>query len=134
MSGTKPSFAIIRLTKVTISRDALRTALGIKPDKFGVAGDGSGHYAVLDVPDSENPWRTIGDMLATLGPAIAGLITERKIGSALLDVVFLFFPELVTRSCSIPSTIALAAGKCLIDIDVSTYPSDDGDSEDNEPA
>ena len=68
-------------------------------------------------------------MLSKLGPSIAALIAERRIGGSTLDLAFLFLPELVSRSSFIPSPIALVAGQSLIDIEVSTYPSDAANSE-----
>jgi hypothetical protein len=123
LSRAKPSFAVIRLAHVAISRDALTEVLGIDLDNFSLERGGTLHYDQVNVSASDDLWPAVGDMLSQLGPLIAALIAEQKIGRATLDLGFFFSSELVTRSSFIPSHIALVAGQSHIDVEVSTYPS-----------
>ena len=113
---------MLRFLDIAISEEALRDALGVQLDRFGLQRSGALSFAQINFPESNDPWLSIAEYLSRLGPSTAQLIATGAIGRATLDIAYGFTPNLVTHSAIIPSSIAEAAGRNHLDIEISTYP------------
>jgi len=81
-------------------------------------------FAQINFPDTDDPWLSTATYLSRLGPPTAQLIATGGIGGATLDIAFGFTSDLAAHSAIIPSSIAEAAGRNHLDIEVSAYPLD----------
>ena len=121
MSAHSPVLdAVLRLSDVILSREALENALGILTDRFEAARKGSAHYAQFNLPKGAT-WEEVTAFANRIGPSVQSLLQQGQIGRPSLDVALHLEEGHVSASMRIPHTAAAALGRFGINLDVSAY-------------
>ena len=77
--------------------------------------------AQLDIPLANDAWISIADCIRRIGPQVAALRQERKLGAAIIDVGVSFDEQFLAVSFNVPSYAAEAVGRYGIDMEFSVY-------------
>ncbi len=121
MSAHSPDLdAVLRLSEVMLSQEALEHALSISADRFEVSRKGSGHYVQFNLSEGAS-WEQVTTFAKRVGPSVHSLIQQGLIGSSSLDVALHLEEGQVSASMRIPHTAAAAFGRFGIDLDISAY-------------
>jgi hypothetical protein len=104
---------------VVATRLELEAALQCKLARYERSG--VSNYAQLDIAETSDQWSAAIEHIRAISGRIERLISEGAIGRPSLDVA-LRFPNLaLSASASIPASLAEAAGRAGLDIDISVY-------------
>ena len=121
MSAHSPDLdAVLRLSDVVLSREALETALGMPPDRFEVARKGNSNYAQINLPEGSS-WEAVTAFANRIGPSVQSLFQQGEIGRPSLDVALHLEEGHVSASMRIPHAAAATIGRFGINLDVSAY-------------
>ena len=121
MSAPSPDLdAVLRLSDVVLSREALETALGMPTDRFEVARKGNANYAQINLPEGSS-WEAVNAFADRIGPSVQSLFQQRQIGRPSLDVALHLEEGRVSASIRIPHATAATIGRFGINLDVSAY-------------
>lgn len=118
---SRPLSIVIRIYDVTISRPQLEAALGLSLDGYELTSGEATHYAQIDIADETDYWSSTLNTIQALGHAVEPLVAAGSIGSPSIDVALALPDDVMWVSSTIPSTVAEAAGRLGMDIDLSIY-------------
>ena len=126
-----PFVTVLRISDVKVSRVDLESRLGAPIARYESARNGPFHYAQIDfavadvdTPPAGNPWPTIVDWLDRLGPQIQALKSDGSIGPTSIDLAVSFAEKFHVVTYNLPHSVARAAGRNGIDINLSVYRGD----------
>ena len=124
MSALSPNLdAVLRLSDVALSREALEAALQMPPNRFEAARKGNSNYAQIDLPEGAS-WEEVSVFAERIGPLVQSLFQQGQIGRPSLDVALHLEEGLVSASIHIPHSAAAIIGRFGIDLEVSAYLTD----------
>jgi hypothetical protein len=118
---SRPLSIVIRIYDVTISRPQLEAALGLTLDRDELTSGEATQYAQIDIADETDYWSSTLDTIEALGHSVEPLVAAGSIGSPSIDVALALPDDVMWVSSTIPSTVAEAAGRLGMDIDLSIY-------------
>jgi hypothetical protein len=119
MTNSQPLAIVIRIPNVTATRLELEAALQCQVARYERSATSS--YAQLDISEASDQWSAATQCIQALSGPIEKLISEGAVGRPSLDIA-LRFPSLsLSASASIPASLAEAAGRARMDIDISMY-------------
>jgi hypothetical protein len=119
MIDSQPLAVVIRIPNVIISRLELEATLQCKVARYELSGTSS--YAQLDISETSDQWSAATHCIQTVSGRIEKLISKGVVGHPSLDIA-LRFPSLsLSASASISASLAEAAGRAGMDIDISMY-------------
>ncbi len=126
-----PFATVLRISDVKVSRLDLEARLGAPIARYQPARNGPFHYAQIyltvadvDTPPAGDPWPVIVDCLERLGPKILALKSNGSIGRTSTDLAVSFAEKFYVVTYNLPHSVAKAAGRHGIDIDLSVYHGD----------
>jgi len=123
MKEKPPPEFVVRLGDVVLNRQELEGTLGVALDRYEPSRNSSQHYAQISLAQDADQWNAIVAFLEKIGPRIADLLRHQMVGSACMDFAIYATTEKFSISTSIPANVAELAGRYLIDIEMSFYPS-----------
>jgi len=123
MSSFEPFAMALRLSGVTVGQLELDGALRRLSSRFEPEDAVGSSYAQIDVP-VDSPVRAVLELAEHAGPVIAAMLTDRRIGRAVLDIAFDFPEDGEAMSTRLPAHMVAAIGAYDIDIEVSVYLTD----------
>ena len=113
--------ATLRLSDVTVRREALEVQLGQTVSRFEMSRSGKLHYAQVEIPTSDDLWPSVTDFINQIGPRVLSLTQSKAIGVASLDLGLPFGESQVMVSALIPSVVVEIIGRNKISITISVY-------------
>ncbi|MDQ0471644.1 hypothetical protein [Labrys wisconsinensis] len=125
-----PFAAVLRLGDVALLRPALEAELGLALDRYEPARQGPLHHAQASFELETEGWTALAAWLGQVGPPLRRLRERSAVGSAALDLAIAFRQGAVAASALIPATVAEAAGRHGIDLELSVYLTSDEDRRD----
>ncbi|KKB80836.1 hypothetical protein VW35_01130 [Devosia soli] len=129
MSTFEPFAVVLRLSGLTIPQNEAETALKQLLVRHEPEDAEGSFYGQIDVPVS-NPIRAILDLADRSGPTIEAMLSDRRLGRAVLDIAFDYPEHGESMSARIPAHAAAAIAKHGIDIEFSVYLTDVEDDDD----
>jgi len=129
MSQFEPFAIALRLSGVTLQQNELDAALKQLTVRYEPEDAEDSFYAQIDVPTA-NPVRAILELAERSGATIAGMLDDRRIGKAVLDIAFDYPLEGESMSARLPAHAAAAIAVHGIDIEISVYLTDVEEDED----
>ncbi len=125
---TNPLSAVLRIDQITTEKAELELALGSQVERFQLRRDGSSFFAQLNIPIARSAWDDVSNFVQKFGARILALQTDRRIGSAVIDMAFPIDDRMATASIGLASHVAAIIGKFGIDLEFSIYStSNDGE-------
>jgi len=118
---SRPLSIVVRIYDVTISRSQLEAALGLTLDRYELTSGEATHYAQIDVAEETDYWSSTLNTLQALGHSVEPLVAAGAIGAPSIDVALALPEDVMWVSSTVPSTVAEAAGRLGMDIDLSIY-------------
>lgn len=118
------SLPTVRISGVKLPEAALTIALGMEPDRYESARDGS-VYAQINIPDGDDIWGSLVDFAKQNGAVLLSLRNEGLVGNVCVDLAVTFRDGPMALSVTVPSEAAAALGCCCIAIKFSVYRTSD---------
>jgi hypothetical protein len=112
---------VLRISDVSITKEALEAALEARLDRFESMKSGFNHLAQLNIPAVGDDWNNIIDCISAIGPRIAALQRETAVGKVTVDLAVTFSADYASLAIEVPSRAAAAIGSHGIDIEFSVY-------------
>jgi len=109
----------MRIPNVTVTLLELEAALQCQVARYERSGSSS--YAQLDISETSDQWSAATQCIRAVSERIERLISEGAIGRPSLDIALRFPGLSLSASASIPASLAEAAGRAGMDIDISMY-------------
>jgi hypothetical protein len=130
MSEFAPFAIALRLSGLTVAQDEAETALKQLLVRYEAEDAEGSFYGQVDVT-AESAVRAILELADRSGPAIEAMLTDRRLGRAVLDLAFDYPAEGEAMSARLPAHAAAAIAKHGVDIEFSVYLTDVEDDEED---
>jgi hypothetical protein len=104
---------------VSLSEPDLNASLGLEVNRYEPSSGRA--FAQIDIPDDQDQWVAALDCIKSTRAAIQELVSKGLIGAPKLDVAIGFPSTTMSKSLTIPASLAAAASEAGIDIDLSIY-------------
>jgi hypothetical protein len=119
MINSQPLAIVIRIPNVAATRLDLEATLQCQLARYERSGTSS--YAQLDISETSDQWSVATQLIQTISEPIEKLVSERVVGRPSLDIALRFPIGSHSASASIPASLAEAAGRAGMNIDISMY-------------
>lgn len=119
MTNLQPLAIVIRIPNVATTQLDLEVILKCRLARFERSGTSS--YAQLDISETSDQWSAATELIQSISEPIERLVSERMVGRPSLDIALRFPGSSLSASASIPASLAAAAGRAGMDIELSMY-------------
>lgn len=130
MSSFSPFAIALRLSGLTVPQNEAETALKQLLVRYEPEDADGSFYGQVEVPVG-NAVRAILELADRSGPTIAAMLSDRRLGRAVLDIAFDYPAEGEAMSARLPAHAAAAIANHGVDIEFSVYLTDVEEDEDD---